>query len=93
MLASSPDEKEGEEAQKSADDLARSLNKIMPHFFSYWNVFYALLLIGAAIGLFFIQAEEEAEAAQSDSACYGLYKDIHYSKMMPAQQRNNQEGV
>ena len=62
MLADSPDEKDGEYMRRSAVNLDRSLNKIMPNFFSYWNIFYAFLLVGAATALFFIQKVEAEEA-------------------------------
>ena len=44
-----------ERLRKDEINLERSLNKIIPDFFSYWTIAYGIIMVGAAFGLIKIQ--------------------------------------
>jgi hypothetical protein len=48
-----------ERLRKDQINLERSLNKIIPDFFSYWTIAYGIIMVGAACGLIKIQQIEE----------------------------------
>lgn len=72
-----------ERLKKDEINLERSLNKIIPDFFSYWTIACGIIMVGAAFALFKIQQIEEEEAERVDQACLDLYRDIHYSSNNP----------
>ena len=48
-----------ERLRKDEINLERSLNKIIPDFFSYWTIAYGIIMVGAAFSLIKIQQVEE----------------------------------
>lgn len=69
-----------EAAMKDEYYLERRLDHMISDFFSWWHLFRAVLVLGAALVLFKIQQEEEQEALLVSQACFNSHSDVHYTK-------------